>query len=344
VSARAIHLSKPSGEAALATFKAIRIDKAEKGTTAALVPFDEAELMEGDVTVRVEWSTLNYKDGLAVTGKAPVVRRFPMIAGIDFAGTVEHSSHPQWKAGDRVVCNGWGMGETHLGAYAEKARVKGDWLVRLPDGMSARDAMAIGTAGYTAMLAVLALEQHGLTPASGPIAVTGAAGGVGSVAIAVLAKLGYHVIASTGRMSEADYLKSLGAAEVIDRNELAGAAKPLARERWAGAVDSVGSTTLANLLSMTKYRGAVAACGLAGGMDLPTSVAPFILRGVCLLGIDSVMCPIEVRKIAWKRLASDLESRKLAEITQEINLDEVIGVASRILAGQVRGRIVVKIS
>jgi acrylyl-CoA reductase (NADPH) len=327
----------------LTTFKAIRIDKAEKGTTAALVDFDEAELMEGDVTVRVEWSTLNYKDGLAVTGKAPVVRRFPMIAGIDFAGTVEHSSNPQWKTGDRVVCNGWGMGETHLGAYAQKARVKGDWLVRLPDGMSTREAMAIGTAGYTAMLAVLALEQHGLTPASGPIAVTGAAGGVGSVAIAVLSKLGYHVIASTGRLSEADYLKALGAAEVIDRNELSAAAKPLAKERWAGAVDSVGSTTLANLLSMTKYRGAVAACGLAGGMDLPTSVAPFILRGVNLLGIDSVMCPIEVRKVAWTRLARDLDPGKLTEITHEIGLDEVIAVGPRILAGQVRGRIVVKI-
>jgi acrylyl-CoA reductase (NADPH) len=327
----------------LATFKAIRIDKAEKGTTAALVPFDEAELMEGDVTVRVEWSTLNYKDGLAVTGKAPVVRRFPMIAGIDFAGTVEHSTHPQWKTGDRVVCNGWGMGETHLGAYAEKARVKGDWLVRLPDGMSTRDAMAIGTAGYTAMLSVLALEQHGLAPASGPIAVTGAAGGVGSVATAVLSKLGYHVIASTGRLSESGYLKALGAAEVIDRSELTGAAKPLAKERWAGAVDSVGSTTLANLLSMTKYRGAVAACGLAGGMDLPTSVAPFILRGISLLGIDSVMCPIEVRKVAWQRLASDLDPGKLAEITHEISLDQVIAAGSRILAGQVRGRIVVKI-
>jgi acrylyl-CoA reductase (NADPH) len=327
----------------LATFNAIRIDKADKGTTAALVPFDEAELMEGDVTVQVEWSTLNYKDGLALTGKAPVVRRFPMIAGIDFAGTVERSSHPEWKAGDRVVCNGWGMGETHLGAYAQKARVKGDWLVRLPDGISTRDAMAIGTAGYTAMLAVLALEQHGLTPASGPVAVTGAAGGVGSVAIAVLSKLGYHVIASTGRLSEADYLKALGATEVIDRGELTGPAKPLARERWAGAVDSVGSTTLANLLSMTKYRGAVAACGLAGGMDLPTSVAPFILRGVCLLGIDSVMCPIELRKTAWKRLASDLDPKKLSEITQEIGLDEVVAAGSRILAGQVRGRIVVKI-
>jgi acrylyl-CoA reductase (NADPH) len=327
----------------LGTFKAIRIDKAEKGTTAALTQFDEADLMEGDVTVRVEWSTLNYKDGLAVTGKAPVVRRFPMIAGIDFAGTVEQSTHPQWKPGDKVICDGWGMGETHLGAYAEKARVKGDWLVRLPDGMSARDAMSIGTAGYTAMLAVLALEKHGLTPKHGPIVVTGAAGGVGSVATAVLSRLGYHVIASTGRMSEAPYLTALGAAEVIDRNELSGPAKPLARERWAGGIDSVGSTTLANLLSMTKYGGAVAACGLAAGMDLPASVAPFILRGVCLLGIDSVMCPIEQRKIAWSRLASDLDPGKLAEITQEISLDGVIEAGARILAGQVRGRIVVKI-
>ena len=327
----------------MGTFKAIRIDKAEKGTVAALTQFDEAELMEGDVTVRVEWSTLNYKDGLAVTGKAPVVRRFPMIAGIDFAGTVEQSSHPQWKSGDKVICDGWGMGETHLGAYAEKARVKGDWLVRLPEGMSARDAMAIGTAGYTAMLAVLALEKHGLTPKQGPIVVTGAAGGVGSVAIAVLSKLGYAVIASTGRMSEAPYLKALGATEVIDRNELSGPAKPLAKERWAGGIDSVGSTTLANLLSMTKYGGAIAACGLAAGMDLPSSVAPFILRGVCLLGIDSVMCPIEQRKIAWSRLASDLDRTKLAEITHEIGLDGVIEAGARILAGQVRGRIVVKI-
>ncbi|TKW80284.1 MAG: oxidoreductase [Bradyrhizobium icense] len=328
----------------MGTFKAIRIDKAEKGTTATLAQFDETELMEGDVTVRVEWSTLNYKDGLALTGKAPVVRRFPMIAGIDFAGTVEQSSHPQWKAGDKVVCNGWGMGETHLGAYAEKARVKGDWLVRLPEGMSARDAMAIGTAGYTAMLSVLALEKHGLNPKSGPVVVTGAAGGVGSVAIAVLSKLGYHVIASTGRVSEEGYLRSLGATEVIDRNELSGPAKPLAKERWAGGVDSVGSTTLANLLSMTKYGGAIAACGLAAGMDLPSSVAPFILRGVCLLGIDSVMCPIEQRKVAWGRLAKDLDRAKLAEITHEIGLTDVVGEAAKILAGQVRGRIVVKIS
>ncbi len=228
----------------MATFKAIRIDKAEKGTSIVLTQFDEAELMEGDVTVKVEWSTLNYKDGLAVTGKAPVVRRFPMIAGIDFAGTVEQSSHPQWKAGDKVICDGWGMGETHLGAYAEKARVKGDWLVRLPEGMSTREAMAIGTAGYTAMLSVLALEKYGLTPKHGPVIVTGAAGGVGSVATAVLSKLGYHVIASTGRMSEAAYLKDLGATEVIDRAEFAGPAKPLAKERWAGGIDSVGSTTL----------------------------------------------------------------------------------------------------
>jgi acrylyl-CoA reductase (NADPH) len=324
-------------------FRAVRIDKADKGTTVALTEFDEAELMDGDVTVRVEWSTVNYKDGLALTGKAPVVRRFPMIAGIDLAGTVETSSHPDWKAGDKVICNGWGMGETHLGAYAEKARVKGDWLVRLPDGMTTRDAMAIGTAGYTAMLSVLALEKHGLTPASGPVVVTGAAGGVGSVAIAVLSKLGYHVIASTGRVAEATYLKDLGAAEVIDRSELSGPAKPLAKERWAGGIDSVGSTTLANLLSMTSYRGAIAACGLAAGMDLPSSVAPFILRGVCLLGIDSVMCPIELRKQAWGRLASDLDKAKLAEITHEIDLADVIAAGARVLAGEVRGRIVVKI-
>jgi acrylyl-CoA reductase (NADPH) len=326
------------------TFKAIRIDKADKGTTATLTQFDEAELMDGDVTVRVEWSTLNYKDGLALTGKAPVVRRFPMIAGIDFAGTVEQSSHPQWKPGDAVICTGWGMGETHLGAYAEKARVKGDWLVGLPPGLAARDAMAIGTAGFTAMLAVLALEKHGLAPASGPVVVTGAAGGVGSVATAVLAKLGYHVIASTGRVAEAGYLKSLGAAEVIDRNELSGPAKPLAKERWAGGVDSVGSNTLANLLSMTKYGGAVAACGLAAGMDLPSSVAPFILRGVCLLGIDSVMCPLPARKAAWARLAADLDRSKLAEITHEIALDQVAAMGPQILAGQVRGRTVVRIS
>ena len=327
----------------MAPFKAIRIDKAEKGTTAALTQFDEADLMDGDVTVRVERSTLNYKDGLAVTGKAPVVRRFPMIAGIDLAGTVEQSSHPQWKPGDKVICTGWGMGETHLGAYAEKARVKGDWLVRLPEGMSAREAMAIGTAGFTAMLAVLALEKQGLTPNSGPVVVTGAAGGVGSVAIAILAKLGYQVTASTGRPAEADYLKDLGASDIIDRKELSGPARPLAKERWAGGIDAVGSTTLANVLSMTRYGGAVAACGLAGGMDLPTSVAPFILRGVSLLGIDSVMCPLPLRQLAWHRLERDLPRDKIAAMTTEIGLGDVIEAGRRIVEGQVRGRIVVKI-
>ena len=327
----------------MGTFKALVVEKTDGGTTSSLTEFDEANLMDGDVTVRVEYSTVNYKDGLAVTGKAPVVRRFPMIAGIDAAGTVEASSHPAWKAGDKVILNGWGCGETHLGGYAEKARFKGDWLVPLPATMSAREAMAIGTAGYTAMLAVMALEQHGLTPERGPIAVTGANGGVGSVAIAILAKRGFTVHAVTGRTQEADYLKGLGAAEIIPRQELTGPAKPLAKERWAGAVDAVGSTTLANLLSMTRYGGAVAACGLAGGMDLPTSVAPFILRGVCLYGIDSVMCPLERRKTAWKRLENELDRQKLAAMTTEIGLSDVPKAAAAILNGEVRGRIVVKI-
>jgi acrylyl-CoA reductase (NADPH) len=327
----------------VSTFKAIVIDKADSGQTVALKDFDEKDLMEGDVAVKVETSTINYKDGLAITGKAPVVRRFPMIAGVDFAGTVEQSSHPDWKPGDKVICNGWGLGETHLGAYAQKARVKGDWLVRLPATMSVRDAMAIGTAGYTAMLSVMALEQAGVTPDKGPVMVTGAAGGVGSVAVALLSKLGYQVAASTGRPQEADYLKGLGASEIIDRKDLAGPAKPLARERFAGGVDSVGSTTLANVLSMTRYGGAVAACGLAGGMDLPTSVAPFILRGVSLLGIDSVMCPIAKRIAAWKRLESDLDRQKLAAMTSEIPLEAVIETAPSIIGGGVRGRIVVNI-
>ena len=327
----------------MATFKAIVIEKSDTGTKAALTDFDQANLMDGDVTVAVEYSTVNYKDGLAVTGKAPVVRRFPMIAGIDFTGTVESSSHAAWKPGDKVVLNGWGCGETHLGAYGEKARVKGDWLVPLPASMSTREAMAVGTAGYTAMLAVMALERHGLTPAGGPIAVTGAAGGVGSVAVAILAKRGFSVSAVTGRPQEVDYLKGLGAAEIVERKDLAGPPKPLSKERWAGAVDAVGSATLANLLSMTRYGGAVAACGLAGGMDLPASVAPFILRGVCLYGIDSVMCPIERRREAWKRLETDLDRQKLAAMTQEIGLSEVPAAAAAILAGQVRGRIVVKI-
>jgi acrylyl-CoA reductase (NADPH) len=327
----------------VASFKAIVIEKADGATRAALTDFDEVNLMDGDVTVRVEYSTLNYKDALAITGKAPVVRRFPMIGGIDFAGTVEASSHAAWKPGDKVILNGWGCGESHLGAYAEKARVKGDWLVPLPTTMRAREAMAIGTAGYTAMLCVMALEGHGLTPERGPIAVTGAAGGVGSVAIAILAKLGFSVSAVTGRPQEADYLKGLGAAEIIERKELADPPKPLAKERWAGAVDAVGSATLANLLSMTRYGGAVAACGLAGGMDLPTSVAPFILRGVCLYGIDSVMCPIERRREAWKRLETGLDRQKLSSMTREIGLSEVPAAAASLLAGQVRGRIVVKI-
>jgi acrylyl-CoA reductase (NADPH) len=327
----------------VATFKAIVIDKMETGQTVWLADFDEKDLMDGDVTVAVEYSTLNYKDGLALTGKAPVVRRFPMIAGIDFAGTVESSSHPGWKSGDKVILNGWGLGETHLGAYGEKARVKGDWLVRLPGSMSTRDAMAIGTAGYTAMLSVMALERAGIAPARGSIVITGAAGGVGSVAIALLAKLGYTVVASTGRSSEADYLKGLGAAEVIDRKELSGPPRALGKERWAGGIDAVGSTTLANVLSMTRYGGAVAACGLAAGMDLPTTVAPFILRGVSLIGIDSVMCALPLRREAWRRLEADLDRSKIAAMTNEIGLADVIAAGARIVAGEVRGRTVVKI-
>jgi acrylyl-CoA reductase (NADPH) len=327
----------------MATFKAIRIDKAEKGQTVALVDFDEKDLMDGDVVVRVEWSTINYKDGLALTGKAPVVRRFPMIPGIDLAGTVEASSNAAWKPGDQVILDGFGLGETHLGGYAEKARVKGEWLVPLPPGMSGREAMAIGTAGYTAMLCVMALEHHGLTADRGPVVVTGAAGGVGSVATAVLAKLGYRVIASTGRPQEAAYLRDLGAAEVIERSELTGQPRALGKERWAAGIDTVGSTTLANVLSMTAYGGAVAACGLAGGMDLPTSVAPFILRGVSLLGIDSVMCPLKRRREAWNRLASDLDRGKLAAMTSEVGLGQAPDFGSAILEGRVRGRIVVKI-
>ena len=325
------------------TFKAIVIDKGAAGQSAALTDFDETNLMDGDVTFRPEWSTVNYKDGLAVTGKSPVVRRFPMIAGIDGAGTVETSSHPDWKPGDKVILNGWGCGETHLGCYAEKARVKGDWLVPLPAGMSARDAMAVGTAGYTAMLAVMALERHGVTPDRGPVLVTGASGGVGSVAIVLLARLGYHVVAATGRPQETPYLRDLGAAEVIDRAEFTAAPRPLGMERWAGAIDAVGSVTLANILSMTRYGGAVAACGLAGGMDLPASVAPFILRGVTLAGIDSVMCSQKIRREAWRRLGTELDRQKLAQIFGEIGLSGAIEAGRRLLEGQVRGRLVVKI-
>jgi acrylyl-CoA reductase (NADPH) len=325
------------------TFKAIVIDKSAAGQSVGLKDFDENDLMEGDVTFRPEWSTVNYKDGLAVTGKAPVVRRFPMIAGIDGAGTVETSSHPDWKPGDQVILTGCGCGETHLGCYAQKARLKGDWLVALPAGMSARDAMVIGTAGFTAMLCVMALERQGVTPDRGPVVVTGASGGVGSVAVALLARLGYHVVASTGRPQEAPWLRELGAAEVIDRAELTATPRPLAKERWAGGIDAVGSVTLANVLSMTRYGGAVAACGLAGGMDLPASVAPFILRGVALLGVDSVMCPQKIRREAWRRLGTELDRQSLAQISGEIDLSGVVEAGRRILDGQVRGRLVVRI-
>jgi acrylyl-CoA reductase (NADPH) len=325
------------------TFRAILVSRdEEKKQSVDFVDMREEELMEGDVTVAVEATTVNYKDGLAITGMAPVVRRWPMVPGIDLAGTVIASEHADWKSGDKVILNGWGVGETHYGAYAGRARLKGDWLVGLPSTMSAHDAMAVGTAGYTAMLCVMALERHGIEPGRGPVVVTGAAGGVGSVAISLLSRLGYHVIASTGRTSEAGYLKELGAAEVIDRAELANPAKPLAKERWAGGVDAVGSHTLANVLSMTSYGGAVAACGLAGGMDLPTSVAPFILRGISLLGIDSVMAPRALREEAWSRLASELDHAKLAALSTTIAFDDIPTAARDIVEGRIRGRVVVE--
>lgn len=325
------------------TFRAIRASKGEKVPQVEFVNLTEADLMEGDVTVAVDYSTVNYKDGLALTGAAPIIRHWPLIPGIDFSGKVDASSHPDFKVGDRVVLNGWGVGEGHNGGYAQKARVKGDWLVKLPDAISNEQAMAIGTAGYTSMLCVLALEKNGVKPGS-DVLVTGAAGGVGSVAIVLLAKLGYRVIASTGRLSEADYLKGLGADEVIDRNELSSPAKPLGKERWAGAVDAVGSHTLANVLSMTKYGGAVAACGLAQGLDLPASVAPFILRGITLAGIDSVMAPKEKREEAWKRLATDLDMKKLEALSFRAKLDDVPKLATEILAGNVRGRAIVDVN
>ncbi len=325
------------------TFKAILVSRDEnKKQSVAVTSLSEADLMDGDVTVTIDATTVNYKDGLAVTGMAPVVRRFPLIPGIDFAGTVRDSAHPDWRPGDKVILNGWGTGETHHGAFAEISRVKGDWLVPLPEGLSARDAMAVGTAGYTAMLAVMALERHGIDRARGPVVVTGAAGGVGSVAIAILSRLGYHVIASTGRVSETDYLIDLGATEIIPREELSGPAKPLARERWAGGIDAVGSHTLANVLSMTSYGGAVAACGLAGGMDLPTSVAPFILRGVSLLGIDSVMAPKPLRLEAWRRIATELDHQKLARLSTTIGFDDILQAGRDIVEGKIRGRVVVE--
>lgn len=328
----------------MATFKALVIDKADAGQTVSFRDLDEADLMDGDVTIRVSHSTLNYKDGLALTGKAPVVRRFPMIPGVDLVGTVEASSHPAFKQGDAVILNGWGLGETHLGAYAQKARVKGDWLIPLPHGLTPHQAMAIGTAGYTAMLCLMALERHGLNPERGPAIVTGAAGGVGSVAVALLARAGWHVIAATGRPEEAEYLKGLGAAEILERSELTGPVRPLGKERWAAGVDTVGSVPLANVLAMTRYGGAVAACGLAAGMDLPATVAPFILRGVSLLGVDSVMAPKPLRIEAWNRLAQELDHAKLASMTSTIPLEAVVEAGERIVAGQVRGRVVVDIA
>jgi acrylyl-CoA reductase (NADPH) len=328
----------------MSAFKAVVISKTDAGQDVGVRTFDEADLMDGDVTVRVSHSTLNYKDGLALTGKAPVVRRFPMIPGVDLAGTVEASTHPEFKPGDAVVLNGWGLGETHLGAYAEKVRVKGDWLIPLPQGLSAHQAMAVGTAGYTAMLCLMALERHGLMPERGPAVVTGAVGGVGSVAVALLARAGWHVIASTGRPEEADYLKGLGAAEILERSELSGSVRPLAKERWAAGIDTVGSTPLANVLAMTKYGGAIAACGLAAGMDLPSTVAPFILRNVSLLGVDSVMAPRALRLEAWSRLARELDHGKLAAMTSTIPLDRVMEAGREIVAGRIKGRVVVEIA
>lgn len=325
-------------------FKGILITKGDAGYKAELQNIEDSVLPDGDVRVEVEWSTLNYKDGLAITGQSPVVRRFPMIPGIDLAGTVLESSSSAWKVGDKVVLNGWGVGETHCGGLAQVARVKGEWLVPLPQAFSTRQAMAIGTAGYTAMLCVLALEHHGIKPQDGEVLVTGASGGVGSVAIALLSKLGYSVVASTGRLAESDYLKSLGASVVIDRNELSAPGKPIGKERWAGVIDTVGSHTLANACATTKYRGAVAACGLAGGMDFPASVAPFILRGVTLYGIDSVMAPIHLRLQAWQRLALDLNMTKLEAMTREIGLSQAIKVAAELLQGKVRGRVVVDVA
>ena len=325
------------------TYQALQIQKDEAGYRCTLQTLDDGALPAGDVTVAVDCSTINYKDGLAITGKSPVVRQFPLTPGIDLAGTVTESQHPLFKAGDAVVLNGWGVGESHSGGLAQKARLKGDWLIHRPAAFTARQAMAIGTAGYTAMLCVMALEKHGVRPEQGEVLVTGAGGGVGSVAIALLAKLGFRVVASTGRMQETEYLRALGAAEVIDRATLSALGKPLAKERWAGVVDSVGSHTLANACAATKYGGTVAACGLAQGMDLPASVAPFILRGVTLAGIDSVMAPRALREAAWARLARDLDVAKLEAMTQEVGLAEAIGLGAQILAGQVRGRVVVDV-
>ncbi|MGY2235206.1 acrylyl-CoA reductase (NADPH) [Pseudomonas gingeri] len=325
-------------------FSGILIEKDEDGYRANLASLSDEQLPEGDVTVRVAYSTLNFKDGLAITGASPVVRRFPMVPGIDLVGTVEHSSHADYQAGDAVLLNGWGVGEGHWGGLAQKARLNGDWLIPLPQGFTAAQTMAIGTAGFTAMLSILALERNGLTPDQGEVLVTGANGGVGSFAVALLARLGYRVLASTGRTSEHAYLKQLGAAEIIDRETLSQPGKPLAKERWVAAIDSVGSHTLANVCAATQANGTVAACGLAQGMDFPASVAPFILRGVTLAGINSVTQPKAQRIVAWDRLARDLDREQLALISQEISLGEALEVAPRLLAGQVRGRVVVDVN
>jgi len=325
-------------------FKAILVEREPPPYRASLKILDEAQLPAGDVAVRVEYSTLNYKDALAMTGKGPVVRQFPMVPGIDLAGTVEQSSNPSYKSGDRVLLNGWGVGEAHWGGLAQLARVKAEWLIPLPAALTARQAMAVGTAGYTAMLCVMTLERHGLTPGDGEILVTGAAGGVGSIAVALLSKLGFRVAAMTGRPAQADFLKHLGAAEILDRAPYATAGKPLAKERWAGAIDVVGSHTLANVCASLRYGGVVAACGLAGGMDFPGTVAPFILRGITLAGIDSVMRPRPDRVEAWRRLSRDLEINRLELLTEEISLSETLERASLLLQGQVRGRIVVDVN
>jgi len=322
-------------------FKALVIDKQDDVQTVAISELDESQLPEGKVRVKVQYSTLNYKDGLAITGKAPVVRKFPMVPGIDFAGEVIESSDERWKAGDQVILNGWGVGESHWGGLAGCAQVKADWLVALPEGLSAKQAMSVGTAGYTAMLCVMALQQQGVKPEDGEILVTGANGGVGTISITLLATLGYTVVASTGRMEEADYLKSLGASEVIHRDTFSSPGRPLAKERWAGAVDSVGSHTLANVCASMRYGGAVAACGLAQGMDLPATVAPFILRGVALIGVDSVNAPYAKRVAAWEQLTKLLDLEKLAANTQDLTLEDCVDVASDLLAGKVRGRVVV---
>lgn len=324
-------------------FRAYQITKDDEGQKVTLTTLSESDLMEGDVTVQIEYSTVNYKDGLAFTGKAPVVRRFPLTPGIDFAGTVTLSNNTKFQAGDKVVLNGWGVGEVHSGGLGEVARVQGDWLVPLPEGMSSRQAMAIGTAGYTSMLCVNALENHGLNPEKDTILVTGAAGGVGSVAVLLLSRLGYKVVAVTGRMSESDFLYGLGAHEVIDRKQFSEKAKPLGKELWSGAVDVAGGNTLANVLSQIKYGGAVAACGLAESLALPGSVAPFILRGVTLYGIDSVMAPFEKRQKAWQRLMQHLDFDKLESLCTEISLEEVPAAAEAIIAGKIRGRTIVKV-